>query len=686
MKKKITQYNKILFCILFLAITFFSDIWYGIFTVQDALVHYVWAQTGDFIKSSVSIAVGQSRIMYFVCNLCSLIPYYFDNLTIYNLFSFTTIIICAYSIWRLLSRHWSKEAGFLGILLYFAFAQADWSHNFFVSYIVVLQGIIAFCLFSIERLLTYFKDKQKKYLIQSALFLVLASSVYESFILYSILIFFIALRENYSTGANLKKLLKIVFIELRFHILFMILYLVIYFTFRIVHPSQYEANTVGNLDLAMALKTTLIYSVGMFPGAHFLRIFKEGVNVFRLTEMLDIIKMIVTGTIYIWLIKKSTIVSKGKQVCYLLLMILGTILPCVLYGFTKRHVEWVNNGTKSYGASYYSYYFWILAITIFCIWFYHRTKHKRVFLFLSAGVVMAVSFMTGISNHYFENYFKENFDRYCTFRQILQSDLFGEIDQNAEIYVEGSSGIHGNFDYVNLLAQKYTGRSYKFVTEYERVDFSGQVFMIKKIDGAWVFGKIDSDLTTDRACIFMEKNSAEYSLIGRLESGQALYVDGQNTGYYDGTFVVSRSDDNDNIALLEGKSIKMDSLQVVNQVLKNNPQVTFLPQEGFYGKEGNFWWTMNQSVVNIQAVHPMKILLSMEMLSAVDTANLVITTADQSYQYVIEPAETKTELELTLHEGDNFIQFHSDGEILSSKEDPREKVIRIFEPDIRILE
>lgn len=396
--------------------------------------------------------------------------------------------------------------------------------------------------------------------------------------------------------------------------------------------------------------------------------------------------MVVTGTVYICLLRKDVIVSKGKQISYLLLMVLGAVLPCVLYGFTKRHVEWVNYGTTSYGASYYSYYFWILVITIFCIWFYHHTRHKRVFLVLSAGVVMAVSFMTSISNRYFEKYYKVNFDRYRTFHQLLQSDLFIEMDPNAMVYVEGSLGIPMNFDYVNLLVQKYTGRSHRFLTEYEQVDFSGPVFMIKKIEGAWVFGRVDSELITDRVCFFMEKDYEGYSLIGQLESGQTLYLDGQNTGYYDDTFIVSRTDDDDNIALLGGKRIKMESLQVAGQVLKNNPSVSFLPQEGFYDREGDFWWTMNQSVVNIKPVHAMNILLSMELASAVDSSNLEITAADQSFQYVIEPDGTKIELELTLNEGDNFIRFHSDGEILSSEEDPREKVIRILEPDIRVLE
>lgn len=684
-KKNLIQDSKVKACILFMAVIFFISIWYDVFTVQDGLMHYVWAQTGDLLESSWMVATSQGRIMYFIYNILSLVPYLFDNLAVYNMFSFATIGFCAYSLWRLLSRHWSREAGFLGLLLYFAFAQADWSHNFFVSYIVVLQGAIAFCLLSIERLLTYYKDKQKKYMIQSALFLVIASSTYESFILYSILIFFIAILENNPAKLNMKKILT----ELRFHIVFMFIYLAVYFVFQKIYPSQYDANTIGNLNLFAAMKTISIYSVGMFPGTHFVRILlNEGVHVFNEIEILDFVKMILTGIAYFQLIKngKDKEISKGKQVYYLLIMLMGTVLPCVLYGFTERHVTWTSNGTTSYGASYFSYYFWILLITIFCIWLYRIVKYKRVFVVCSMCIVMAVSFMTSISNRYFSEYFKDNYERYCSFKSLLSSDVFAEIEDASIIYIEGSTGIHGSFGYINSLANKYTGRNYEFVADYEQIDFSRQVYMIKRVDGAWILGWVDSNLETDKICVFLEKGSSGYSLIGQAEEGQEVYIDSQYAGYYDNTFIVPVAEDKDDMAVLEGKKIKMENLQVVDNVLENNAKFTCMPREGFHEKEGNFWWAMNHSVMNIKADDAVKVHISMDVIAAIDTANLKISIADQVYDFVVEPIETKIDIEIQLHEGDNFVNFECDGSILSSAEDSREKVIRIFEPNIFVVE
>lgn len=683
MREKLMRDSRVKICILFIAVTFFAGIWYGVFTVNDELVHYVWAQTGDIVGRAWGVATGQGRIMWFVYSICTIVIYVFDSLIIRNLISFSIILFCAYSLWRLLSRHWSRETGFMGVLFYFAFAQADWSHNFFVAYIGVEQGAIAFCLFSLERLLTYYKDRQRKYLIQSALCLLIASSTYESMILYSVLIFFLAILENYPVQLNVKKILS----ELRFHILFMLIYLAIYFIFRNIYPSQYDANKIGNLDLSAALKTTFVYSVGMFPGTHFFRILKGGVNVLNEIEMLDIVKMILTGAVYVQLVKKAEykLEIKGKQICYMLIMFMGTILPCILYGFTERHVAWVNNGTTSYGGSYYSYYFWILIFAIFGIWCYQVIKYKRTFLIISTCAVMTVSLMTGISNHYFEDYFKDGFDRYSTFNKLLKSDFFAEIEEDAVIYVEGSSGIHGSFDYVNLLANKYTGRHHEFVTDYEQIDFSKQIYMIKKIHGAWILGQIDAGLRTDKVFVFMEKESDGYSFIGQIEDGQAIYMNGQSVGYYDNTFIVSMTDGREQNAVIEGKKINMENLQMVEEVLENNAIAEFMIQDGFYGKEGDFWWAMNHSVINIKAMDSMRVRLSMDVIASVDTCNLKIVTADRSYDYVVQPYETKVEIELSLDKGDNLVQLICDGEMLRSKEDPREKVIRIFQPDISIL-
>ncbi len=673
----------VLFGIVLLMVIFFDNIFFSVFTVHDTWVHYVWARIGDYWESSWEVAMVQGRISYLFLNLFSILAYASNSIWIYNIISFGTITFCAFSLGKMMKMNSNTYVGLLCVALFFAFAQADEQHNFFVAYVglIGLQGAIAFVLLAMERLFTYYyKEKKRKYLIQSAMLLVLGSMAYEAIIFLSILFFLIAVIEN-NDEKDLKIKIRNIILELRFHVFFMLIYLFIYFIFRLFCPSVYEPTTIGNLNLALAFKTMITYSFGMMPGAHFFRI-KERINVWEYINVISIIKVLLVGAIYNLTLLKSKLFSNTKQAIYTLIMAMGVFLPCLIMGFTKRHVEWIQNGVTSYGASYYSYYFIIIVIALFCVIFYNKTSFKKMFLILSTIIIVSLALVTDVSNRYFADIFKSSFDRCSAFNKLLESDPFKEIEEGATIYVEGSSGIHGSFYYVNELANSYTGKRYNFVTDFADVSCDADTYMIKAIDNAWVLGKINEKMEAENAYVFLYKPMKEYSMVGKIAESQVLKINGIEQGVFDETFIIGTNGTEVGYETITGESIKMDSIQISEGCLSSNAVIQIDLADGFYGRENGKVWSKGESCIKISNLDNLDFKVCMFILPAVKPCNLKVYVDNELFDYKLNQEGVSVEFDVDSTKTEFEVKFECDGEILSSIEDEREKVMLVYEPII----
>lgn len=673
----------ILFGIGLIMVIFFANIFFDVFTVHDTLVHYVWARTGDYWESSWIVAVEQGRISYVLINLLSILLYAANSIWIYNLISFGTLTFCAFSLGKMVKRYTNTYVGLLCVALFFALAQADGQHNFFVAYVglIGLQGAIAFVLFAMERLFTYYyKEKTNKYLMQSAVLLTIGSMAYEALIFLSILFFLIAVIEN-NDEKNLKFKIRNIIIELRFHVIFMLIYLFIYFIFRVFWPSVYDPTTIGNLNLRLAFKTMITYSFGMMPGAHFFRIMRQ-INVWEYINVISIIKVLLVGAIYNLTVIKSKLFSNLKQVIYILIMAMGVFLPCLIMGFTKRHVEWVQNGVTSYGASYYSYYFIIIVIALFCVILYNKTSFKKMFLILSTIIIVSLAFVTDVSNRYYADIFKSGFDRCSAFNKLLESNPFKEIEEGSTIYVEGSSGIHGSFYYVDELANAYTGKHYNFVTDFADVSYDADMYMIKAVDNAWVLGKINEKMEAESVYVFMHKPMKEYSIVGKIAKTQVLKINGIEQGIFDTTFIIGAIGTGAEYETITGESIRMDSVQISEGHLFNNAVIQIDLADGFYGREDGKVWSKGESCIKISNLENLGFKVRIFILPAVKPCDLKVYVDNELFDYKLNQEGISVEFDVDSTKTEIEVKFECDGEILSSIEDEREKVMLVYEPII----
>ena len=670
-----SQKEKRIYCgiISIVAIIFFSNIWYDIFTVNDALVHYVWAKTGNYIDSSWAVAVGQGRIMYFIYNILSLVPYAMDNILVYNICSFITIIFCTWSLFLFVKRVFSCELAYLATLLFLALAQADGSHNFFVAYILVLQGAIGFCLLSLERFAKYYEEEKNRYLVQSAILFVIASSAYESLIFYSLLIFAFGIFEMIKRHEKFWSLLY----KLRFHIVFEGIYLAIYLGFRMLYPSQYDANQVGQVGFADILNTAVTYSFGLFPGTHFWRI-KEHISIEKYMSFKIVLKACLVG-IGFWLCTSKRIILRVKEnITLLFIMAFGIFLPCIIYGFTERHVSWVKGGTTSYGASYYSYFFIIIVFTLLLILICQSFNYKKVVCVVGCLVVMLLSAATDLSNKYFSEIFKHNYYRYMAFNEMLESEPFSEIEDNAIIYVEGSNGIHGSFDYVNELAHYYTGKMYRFVTEKDQIDFDEIVYEIKYMDDAWCLAEIDDSGLCDSAYFYIMDNVEEFSVLGYTQEEQEIYLNGEFEGCFEGTFILPMDVIDRTYYKVEAVNMRYNMFQIAKEILEKNETVSFETAEGFYSREIDSWWGESEAKLICKSSKPTLLNVRMILASSTDSANMQIFVNNQKLEYCLVPSGVEVSFMLEVKNGQEEIRFSCDGNPLVSEEDPRNKVFRMI--------
>lgn len=677
----------VIFMIGMIAIVFLKIIWYSALMIHDDMMNYCMARNGSTYTSAVETAKTQGRFMFFIITYLSQIPFMASNLIVYKIISYASITFSVAALGTLVYRHIDKTLAFLAVLLFFGFAQADGQHNLFVAYVLTHQIPIGILLLSIERQLEYYKTKRIRDLVISAILLTISSMIYEAFILFALLSFILCVIEHIRTkDIIIKKIIK----DLRFHIIFMSIYLLLYLIWRALYPSSYVGNTFKFTSIRDSIITVLTYSFGLFPSRNFFRIWKS-IDISKFINYMVLIKALLVSLCFFLVITRVKKISFKKLSVILGVGILGMFIPNVLLSLTARHIMWVKAGTTAYVSSFYSYFFIIIVLSSLISFLYTSIKYKKTMVLISVCVLFFGSLATDISNQYYADISKDNLNKLEAFNSAVQSDYFMNIEDRAVIYMPEFIGIHLSMNNINWFTDIYTDKTYQFTNNKNELTFNEPTYAIKYDQGSdsiWM-AQINKEFETSEIVIVSNEGFSSKGVVIEQEGTGEISIENICSGSYGNTASIPINNDAVKMVTMKGDQLDTLDMSVVEGKLIDNEWYLLEFSSGIYPEE--IWgenkahWCQSEGKIILKNNSDSTSNVQFKFTTATgsgETGKLVITNGNFLTTCDISGDLTEMCINVSLQPGDNFLDFECSASPLVSATDPREMVFFIMNPTI----
>lgn len=666
--------------------TLFSIIWPVIFATHDDIVSYIVVKNEDVLKTTIASAKGQGRFWFLISSFLSHFPYIFDNVVVYKLISYASICFSVSALGILLYRNVSKESAYLATLLFFAFAQLDGQHNLLVAYVFSHQIAIGLILFSMERLLYFYKTGKKVNTIYSAILLFFSTILYESFILFSIILFFITL--FYTNKRKLK--FKQVIYDLKFHIIFMMFYLFMYFLWKHFYPGNYDGTKIQLTNLGDSLRVLILYGLARVPLIS--TIFNYQTYKLSMIEPIYIIKgFIVAITVILILNKSKSLITIRFFLYSLLVCLLGIFLPVMLHSITPKYIGWVQSGSYAYLPSFYSYFFITALLSIFALLFYqfvNGSKLKNIANISIFLLVLSISILTDINNENESKKFQVQLRRYEAFDNAVSSEYYHNIEDEAVIYIPDYEGIHYNMPNMDYYSSIYSDRHHTFTNKIEELDFQRPTygFHYDEESGSMLIGKLKENMMVDNVYIVSNDSLAEPTAIIYKNNKSVSSVQGDNSNNY-GDIAILPKQINANYIEFIGEDIDLYSCYLINRVLKSKDIQSLSMGEGFYQQEmwGNdivYWCEDIGKIILYNRYDKMKKVTITAKIASGDDAksySLMLSSNEIEQEVSITASQQEFSFELLLQPGENVITLNCDAPpLVTTNGDTRELVFYVM--------
>ena len=228
--------HKLFFYLAFIIIGLIT--FYPFFTTgfgnADDLHNYLVTQKGDYFGNAKLLAYIAGRFYFYLVLPVHNLTYINDNMVITKFFQIVPIVLCILLFARILfvmTR--SKELSLLFVLLFLVLTQVSGHTSLYVTYPLFFTFSFALLLISFLLLFHYLESKKKKLIIYSTIFFTIGLLFYEIYLLYIVLLFFTILIYYLREKKDIKQVVKETFLLLTPYISVSLIYVVIYFVFRI---------------------------------------------------------------------------------------------------------------------------------------------------------------------------------------------------------------------------------------------------------------------------------------------------------------------------------------------------------------------------------------------------------------------------------------------------------------------
>lgn len=504
------------------AVLLFSSIYHIAFVIDDDFDHYLYAQRRKIYLSALAGASEQGRISNLFLSYMACLPFSANSLLVYKLISYGSIIFAVWTMYFLLSRHVDRKMGIIAAILFFGLAQVDAQHNLFIAYVFSHQMSIGFVLLSAERQITYYKKHNKWCMVASGALLMLSAIFYEAFFMFCVMSFVISMFASFiNEKKSLIKRIGSSLWELRFHIIFVALYLVVYLIFRMNSDISYDGNSFGSFNLLEIGYAILNYAFGLVPFENFRSYVKnEGFAqyIIYVKPAYVIVAIMAAVAVYL-LVRKVKKLNRNQYIGLFMISIMVILFSTVIVGSTGKYREWaIAYDVRAYVPSYYSYFGIIMLIVTVAILCYqkisNRIVHAVVMTLISACVLLGCITSSTSNNKFKMDYANGNLAKQITFDSVVSSDYFLEqVPNEATVYIEGEISLQGSPSNLNHITAVYTEKSYNFVDTKAEVDFAERTYGLyyDPVTLTARFGILNQDYTLKNEKVYEQFSNGKMS-------------------------------------------------------------------------------------------------------------------------------------------------------------------------------
>lgn len=446
-------------CILSVILFYFHTCKSGIVT-HDELAGITSARLGRYFEN---FSFGRWG------GIINIIPNYLQavsgNIWIYRIFTVSGLLFSVFFFTAFLRKIFGIEISRIFFLVFFLFATFEpehdglfafsWTYQIFPG--IVFLSLLIFCI--------YLEKENKLYRNISAAVYLIACMSYEASIPYGFIFFIVSVFFRSEKG-RLK--IRQLFDDLIVHFGLAVLYAASWIAAGLLSGGERgDATLSAELSLKAFYIVVLKIAIGLFPlnykyfspVGYILESFKLSPH-----NIIRFIFIILTGIIVMGLFKKAKPVSLTVYIKCSIFCLSGMLLSGVLCGISGRMIELLYQyGVKSYGTSYYSYFFLILWIILTGKYIYGCVKWKNAVLVFGGICLVFISEFIALGNEVQIGQFHENEIRYELFDDLIGSDEFGKTPAGTEIFTEDYMGIHGKMESLSEYANGIAGTDISFV-------------------------------------------------------------------------------------------------------------------------------------------------------------------------------------------------------------------------------
>jgi hypothetical protein len=348
------------------------------FSNADDITYFIQARVNQFWTTANVYAKDQGRFHFLISFPIAECFYLFDNYLISKsiniIFVLINFIVVGYIVKELFHNIWY---GYLCFCLIVMFISIKGLYNPIVSYPAYFSGSFLLILSAIYFALKFRNTEINKYRLLSAIFYGIGLLFYETYLTYLPLIIIIVHTNNLKNRTSILLKLK----NILPFLLIGIIYCLVYFSYRVVYPSNYIGSIIASkISFSNFFSTLLNFASGSYPMKMTFSgglTAYGGVDYFQLDSICNILYLILSEhfewifksfiiSILLYCILQKLSLPKPKQILTIFLIaFLYIYIPNVPISLTLRHLN--SGGMPYYTTSYFSVFAVSICLTILII-------------------------------------------------------------------------------------------------------------------------------------------------------------------------------------------------------------------------------------------------------------------------------------------------------------------------------
>ncbi len=599
-------------------------------TTGDDMLYYHLSFRKDLWPLAFQFAKDNGRFYFALVNPLYTFPYTFDNHVFTKTIQYTSLAISFFVFSAVIIKVFKSTAmGMLSLtLLLTTLSLSKWT-SLIVCYPFCFCFSFTLILCSVLLLLKYLEIRKPVYLLSSAIVYLAGLLFYEVYLLYLLIVAMIILA-HYAKEKRLNEITfpyKKTFKTLLPFIIVGGLYLIVYFTFYMLYPTNYDGNSLAPVISAKGVFSILKnYPESAFP----LSVFYQNQSVFQYQSDLItghkndlfyilqnarvewLVKAVIACTLLNIVLTRLPHLSVRKILLGILASLILIYLSHIFLTVTKKYNTDYPD-LKGYIPTFFSFFGVVLLFTLLCQAGYRLMRRNMILKIMYTGTLtvylFSLSIKTSYSNHYTARDMAQGKLTFDMIDDFCTSETFLNLPEGAIIY--GEDLWENSSAQLDLFNQGFSWSSYIYNKKNKLIHItkdltsfreqraenpSAPLYIVKKREthkakeGFLLFAPLDSTLFTGKDSLPNAVNSAtlfyyspykEFSLAFSMynpgSTPNEVQIDSFHESVMGNYYAVNISNHDKNqpstVVQLHAPAILLSSLLLSDMPMKDRPTV-----------------------------------------------------------------------------------------------------------------